>query len=298
MDLVTVSACPLCEGSEIQPFDRRVFRSYPVQNVVCLSCGFVYQSPRMDEDDLAAFYEAEYRRTYQGREEPTHKDLFVQEKRAASLVSFLKEYLPTSFVPKSFMDIGCSSGQLLEKANSAFGLQGVGIEPGEAYRSYAQRRGLNVVARLEDLAWTGDSTFSLVSMIHVLEHLPDPASYLQRLRQDYLSNDSLLLVEVPNLYAHDSFEVAHLSAFSSHTLKEMLKKAGYDVLSVQAHGNPRSKVLPLYLTAIAQPARNPIEPYLVQPEESAAFKRQLGMLRRRIYERLLPGKAWLPIPQN
>jgi SAM-dependent methyltransferase len=298
MDLVTVAACPLCAGSENQPFDRRVFRSYPVQNVMCLICGFVYQSPRMDEDDLAAFYEAEYRRTYQGREEPTHKDLFVQEKRAEGLVSFLKEYLPASFVPKSFMDIGCSSGQLLEKANGVFGVQGVGIEPGEAYRSYAQRRGLNVVARLEDLAWIGDSTFSLVSMIHVLEHLPEPANYLQRLRQDYLANDSLLLVEVPNLYAHDSFEVAHLSAFSSHTLKELLKKAGYDVLTVQAHGNPRSKVLPLYLTALAQPARNPIEPYLVQPEESVAFKRQLGMLRRRIYERLLPGKAWLPIPQN
>jgi 2-polyprenyl-3-methyl-5-hydroxy-6-metoxy-1,4-benzoquinol methylase len=29
-------------------------------------------------------------------------------------------------------------------------------------------------------------SFGLVSLIHVLEHLPDPVSYLRRLRQDYL----------------------------------------------------------------------------------------------------------------
>ncbi len=61
----------------------------------------------------------------------------------------------------------------------------------------------------------------LISMFHVLEHLPDPVGYLSALRQKFLEPDGWLLIEVPNLYAHDCFEVAHLNGLkiTAHTME-------------------------------------------------------------------------------
>jgi len=79
---------------------------------------------------------------------------------------------------------------------------------------------LTVYPSLDDLGQADGGRFDLVSMAHVLEHIPNPVEYLSDLRERYLTPDGWLLIEVPNLYAHDSFEIAHSIAFSSHTLRE------------------------------------------------------------------------------
>ncbi len=81
MTSITVQHCPLCGGSRSNLFDRRSFRGQEVTNRICASCGLVFQSPRMADDELAAFYEQEYRQLYQGDQEPSAKDLAVQRLR-------------------------------------------------------------------------------------------------------------------------------------------------------------------------------------------------------------------------
>jgi len=75
--------------------------------------------------------------------------------------------------------------------------------------------------------------------------LIDPLETLAKLRSDWLTSDGWLLLETPNLYAHDSLELAHLSAFSRHTLSEMVTQAGYQVVWCGSHGKPRSRLLRL-----------------------------------------------------
>jgi hypothetical protein len=127
-------------------------------------------------------------------------------------------------------------------------------------------------------------------MSHVLEHLPDPVTYLAHLRKVVLVPDGRLLLEVPNLYAHDSFEVAHLVSYSPHTLMQIVEKAGFEIVKLEKHGRPRSKLLPLYLTLLACPAAS--QTWSLRPERGVALKRRLGMLRRRIAEKLFPSRAW------
>ena len=133
----------------------------------------------------------------------------------------------------------------------------VGIEPGDAYRQEDQRRGLDVYASLEGLKQSGQYPCDLVSLIHVLEHLPNPVLYLVQLRQELLKPNGWLLLEVPNLYAHDCFEVAHLASFSAHTLVQTLKQAGFEIVALRQHGAPRSRLLPLYITVLARPLPQP-----------------------------------------
>ena len=103
-----------------------------------------------------------------------------------------------------------------------------------------------------------------------------------------------MLVEVPNFYAHDSYELAHLSCFTQHTLQELLRQAGFKAVASRQHGMPRSEILPLYLTALAKPTTL-IAQDLPKPEKSVRLKRDLGMLKRKVLTRLDPKRAWLPV---
>lgn len=286
-----VRNCPLCGSDQNKPFDEREFRGKAVFNRICSSCGLVYQSPRMTEDELTTFYEGEYRQLYQGDQGPNPKDLAVQQRRADSLLGFSRGKLKRC---TRHLDIGCSAGLLLGRFQESYQCQSVGTEPGNAYRRYAQEKGLDVFASLDQLEIAGEAQFDLVSMAHVLEHIANPVDYLTALRKKWLVTDGHLLVEVPNLYAHDSFEVAHLVSFSAHTLSQTLQKAGFEIIALEGHGRPRSEILPLYLTLLARSQTN-AGPYHLQAERGVKLKRRMGMFRRGLLTRLYPQRAWLPV---
>lgn len=283
----TVQQCPLCGSKTSQPFDTRKFRGHTVSNRVCVHCGLVFQSPRMTDAELDEFYTAEYRQVYQGDQGPTQKDLRAQQGRATSLLAFVVDSVPKV---NRHLDLGCSAGILLRAFHDHYGSQPLGVEPGDSYREFAQSQGLTVYADIADLQATDEARSDLISMAHVLEHLPDPVGYLINLREKHLTPDGWLLLEVPNLYCHDSFEIAHLCSFSAHTLRQMVEQSGYEIVKLEAHGRPRSELLPLYLTLLARSGEIGGQ---VQTERGVARKRQLGMFRRRVVQKLFPKKAWL-----
>ena len=293
----TVTQCPLCASGRSLPFDRREFHGRLVENRLCRDCGLVFQSPRMTEAESAAFYADEYRLFQEGSADPTARNVNAQKRRAGALHDFVRATIPSI---ARHLDIGCSLGILLQHFQTEYRNQAVGVEPGEAHRVKARKDGLAVYSSLGELEQAGEARFGLVSMSHVLEHLPDPVGYLTHLRECVLTPDGWLLLEVPNLYAHDSFEVAHLLAFSPHTLREALRRSGFTVVKFEQHGRPNSQILPLYLTALCCPAPQPdasttlsasLSP--VRPERWVALKRRIGMFWRCILARLFPQRAWL-----
>jgi SAM-dependent methyltransferase len=182
---------------------------------------------------------------------PTPKDLAVQAGRAEVLLGFARAR--TEKISRH-LDIGCSAGMLLQYFQGTYHCQPVGVEPGRAYRDYAQRQGLRVYPSLEELRASGEGPFDLVSLAHVLEHIPEPVTYLDSLRKTLLAPDGRLLVEVPNLYAHDSFEVAHLVAYSP-TPQPGSAEGRFRVLTGSSTGS-RFTLIPLYITAwLARPRR-------------------------------------------
>lgn len=310
----TVFECPLCGSSPSQLFDHIRFRERVVSYRLCSGCGLVYQSPRMTAVESESFYQQEYRQLYQGSEGPSPKDLVAQRGRAESLLAFTTKKLNQV---ERLLDIGCSAGLLLQRFQQAYSCRAIGVEPGRAYLDYARAQGLEVYESLEtlrqhivgaglDIKQTNGRDrqtrpyFDLISMAHVLEHLPDPVGYLIALRQDWLQPGGHLLIEVPNLYAHDCFEVAHTMAFSTHTLLETVRCAGYEPLEVQQHGLPRSRLIPLYITLLVAPAIARSEsvyskegkPWTPTPETRVRIKRHMGLLRRRLLTTLFPQRAW------
>jgi len=287
----TVMNCLLCNGAMNKPFDSRTFAGKVVENQICRSCGFVFQSPRMTSQEAETFYASEYRNLYQGSSGPNPKDLRMQQLRADSLAEYAGRQIKQV---SRHLDIGCSAGSLMQSISHTFQCETVGIEPGEAYRQYARESGLKIYASLQEIQAADEEKFDLVTMSHVLEHLPDPRTYLEHLKDEILASDGCLLVEVPNLYAHDSFEIAHLSSFSIHTLCQLVRKAGYEMIAYHKHGYPRSKVIPYFLTALFCPSTLSSQ-NKVKPERFVSIKRILGLFRRRVISRLFPALAWKPL---
>ena len=67
-------------------------------------------------------------------------------------------------------------------------------------------------------------------MIHVLEHIVDPAKYLRKL-SSLLSSNGLLLIQVPNLNRnpYDLAVFDHCSHFTATSLKALLAQAGLHI---------------------------------------------------------------------
>lgn len=288
--------CLLCQSQNHRLFESVTSFGFPLVYFQCEDCGFIFQSFESSQAADPEFYAETYRKIYQDSPEPTPKDLYVQNERAKHLIGFLNKQHVRSV--NRALDIGASSGKLLLAYQLAFDCEVAGIEPGDAYRQYAESRGLEMHSSIEALVTPNAGRFDLISLIHVLEHLPEPVGILQTLREKLLADDGHLLIEVPNFYAHDSYELAHLSCFTPKSLKAVMKRAGFRVLRLKRHGEPRSDLLNLYLTVLAVPEENKMRSSGTAPERFVGLKRRLGMLYRRLVQKFFPRKAWRPLPDE
>jgi SAM-dependent methyltransferase len=205
---------------------------------------------------LTKFYQAEYRALYSGDESPTKEDLTVQQARAGHLAGVAKSQVREV---RSHLDIGCSAGELLSAVRAAYSgvanFRSVGIEPSCAHRTWCAQKGLLVYPAIHNLLAAGESEFDLVTISHVLEHLVDPVTFLRDLRLKALSSAGFLLLEVPNLFGHGCFEIAHTLAFCERTLKEMLRVSGFSLILTKLHSIPfESSSHFKYITVLAAPA--------------------------------------------
>lgn len=290
-----VELCPLCGSSSDRHryFDRLEHDSIVEEYRLCTKCGLVFQATPMSSEELDAFYRSGYRQSVQGSEDPTEKDVRIQNARARHLVQFTEKELDTVV---RCLDIGSSTGMLLKSLRSTFGCDLLGVEPGSSYREFSIRNGIKTVGSLSEIDPVLANRFNLVTMAHVLEHLSQPVDYLRGLRTNWLTQDGFLLVEVPNLYGHQSLEPAHLLAFSASTLRQTLRSAGFQTLKMKVHGRPRSRLIPLYLTVLARV--NPSsEGGKIKKAGAVTLKRRVGMGWRRWVTRILPRWAWLPWPE-
>jgi SAM-dependent methyltransferase len=289
-----VELCPLCGCHQQEHFETYHDKGFVLTYQMCSNCGLVFQSPCMDSSELTSFYASGYRQSVQGTEEPTKKDLQVQVGRARYQLEFLKHLVPKV---SRHLDIGSSSGAFLKLISGYYGCESIGIEPGEVYREKTSAHGLAVYADLANLASEYRGSFDLISMSHVLEHLSDPFTYLTQLRERWMTPDGYLMIEVPNLFGHQSVELSHLVLFSPTTLQQMLLLTGFEVLKIFTHGNPRSPVLRLYITALGRVDVNDRDISNIKfSSHGVRTRRVLGMWMKKNLSRWLPGWTWRPFP--
>jgi ubiquinone/menaquinone biosynthesis C-methylase UbiE len=208
-------------------------RHHPI--VQCRQCGLVYTDPRPNGRDIVE--------TYQAVEDPLY--LEEREGRVLTFEHHLKPLERLTGLPdgRPLLDVGCYTGVFVEIAGR-HGWDAWGVEPSQWAVEQAQARGLHVVQGTLDTADLPEMYFNVVTMWDVIEHLTDPCEALERAGR-LLKPGGLLVVhtiDIDSLFARvmDTrwpwLMEMHLYYFSRRTLRAMLEKCGFRVLSDRPQG--------------------------------------------------------------
>lgn len=217
--------CYLCRSTRHERVSGRV-RDLPALGILrCLGCGLVFLDDQSHITD--DYYNERYTETTHQGEEWEH---LLGRARADD--RRWTDWLEPLATNKRLLDVGCGAGGLLLNAQ-AFCLETAGVEPQERWRKTLSEKGVRMFESLDEAP---GGSFDVVTLLHVVEHLKDPAATL-RLAARKLAPGGRLVVEVPNaddalltVYASKAFSEftywsAHLYLFNAAALARLFRLA-------------------------------------------------------------------------
>lgn len=208
------------------------------QVVACDPCGFTFTNPRPLANDLDRYYASDEYISHSNRSSGLKERIYqVARKRAISgKHRLIARHHPSGRV----LDIGCGTGQFLAYLASR-GYQVQGVEPSTTAREHTIREHvLNVVPTISGIA--SEERFQVVTMWHVLEHVPDLRATFKRLYA-LLAVGGLLVIAVPDRESWDAEHYGtdwaawdvprHLSHFRRNDLRTLFHEHGFELLEIR-----------------------------------------------------------------
>uniref|UniRef100_UPI00404B9217 class I SAM-dependent methyltransferase n=1 Tax=Gelidibacter sp. TaxID=2018083 RepID=UPI00404B9217 len=160
--------------------------------------------------------------------------------KSIALKRKLKLINSVSNTEKRLLDFGCGTGDFLEIAQKN-GWQIQGIEPNEKARSIANQKTKNTVFETSHFSKFNQSSFDVITLWHVLEHLPDLDSHITQFKT-LLKPNGTLIIAVPNFKSHDAnhykelwaaYDVPrHLWHFSKTAISKLVAKQNLEVIQI------------------------------------------------------------------
>lgn len=202
------------------------------QIVKCKECGLIYTNPRHSVDEIVNAYSEAEEKDYVSQTEERR----LTFERCLNLVEKYSK-------PGRILDIGCASGVFLDVARKN-GWEVFGVEPCKWLVDYGNTNfGLNIVKGTLKEASLPSNSFDVITMWDVLEHTSDPTEELKEVNR-LLKNGGLLIVNFPNI-GDILARIAgkkwwfllsvHIYYFTPKTLREMLKKTGFEPFKKKLH---------------------------------------------------------------
>jgi len=250
--------CPSCGGISAQIIANRDGKTN--ETLITVSCsdrGLGRIDPLPTDQELAEWYAKQYRQAYKSAVQPALRHVLRAGRNAQQRWQWLlqnsdgllNDKLAHS---KQSLDIGSSSGEFVYLLHT-LGFKAKGIEPHEGYATYARNRlgiDVNNGTLQHCLASELPRSLDLISMFHVLEHLPEPIAALRNIGEK-LKPEGLLYIEVPNALRlcspHYMFFRAHTLYFTGQTLRNLLEKSGFKIVSHNPDGSDNLNVVAQYV---------------------------------------------------
>ena len=187
--------------------------------------GFLETRPQPESEDLGKYYQSD--------EYISHTDskrgavaLLYQKVKAYSLIKKARLISKLNSGKGTLLDIGAGTGEFLKVAQRK-GWVVSGFEPNAGARNFARKKNLTLNESIADLEGT---TFDVVTLWHVLEHLPDLQNTIHKIEQ-LVRAGGILVIAVPNFNSFDAkhyknywaaFDVPrHLWHFSQDAMKKI-----------------------------------------------------------------------------
>ncbi len=222
--------------------------------IECVKCGFKHLNPIPSAEELSKFYQKKY---YAGVRDAGIRRLMFGGKDATlerewlhrTVYSDMQHVLETHIHKKSkyLLDVGCGIGEFLKYMKKE-GWTVTGIEPGEEATNIAMKSRLTVYnTTLEDFIKKNPDfkhTFDAITLLNVLEHVPDPKEILKMSRTLLNPRTGMICVRVPNdfyefqIHAERKLKKTgwwlaipdHINYFNLKSLQKLVESAGFRVV--------------------------------------------------------------------
>jgi 2-polyprenyl-3-methyl-5-hydroxy-6-metoxy-1,4-benzoquinol methylase len=225
--------CPYCKSVRIKKHlsTKDYFITQDLFTIYeCANCNVLFTYPFPEPDVLySKYYKSENYLSHNKKSSDLFSKLYrtVQKINIRKKLKLLKAVNQTA--EKKILEVGAGVGDFLAACRN-HGWNCFGVEPSEQARQVAKE--FNNLDLADSINKIGERSFSVITLWHVLEHVPDLEETIQKLKS-YLSDEGSLIIAVPN---HNSFDAKHYKQFW----------AGYDVPRHLYHFNKKS------LTSIIQ----------------------------------------------
>jgi len=275
--LISEKKCYLCCSTKFNKRSGCVRDRHELEVLECASCGLVCLSSFDHIRD--GFYENS---EMHGEEIP---DIEAWLKETAWDDERRFQYLKSVLSNRTLLDFGCGAGGFLLKAREV-AATAHGVEPETRMSGHYRNNGFTVFQNLSEIK--NDikrAKYDIITMFHVLEHIPDPKSILSEL-SEMLTDDGQIIVEVPNAddalltlyhnqpFSHFTYWSCHLFLYTAKTLKMLFSQVNLKmnyIKQIQRYSLSNH----LYWLANGKPGGHKKWHFLDSPELHAAYEKQL-----------------------
>jgi len=139
------------------------------------------------------------------------------------------------------LEIGCATGEFIEAAEK-IGYNVSAVDSSPIFCEYLRNRGVDVQYGDFDTISLPAASYDVIAGFHLLEHIPDPRHFLNRV-SSLLHPDGLLYLVTPNTasrtdllfgWEHPLYaEPDHICLYTPETVSRLLEEQGYEILRLE-----------------------------------------------------------------
>lgn len=187
-------------------------------------------------ENLASYYESDEYISHTDSKQSLF-DRVYQLVRNYTLQKKIKLINSFNTKSKTILDIGAGTGDFLAtcKKNN---WKVSGVEPSEKARKISEEKNIEL---LSDISEINNQLFDVITMWHVLEHVPNLSEYIHQLKS-LLKENGVLVIAVPNYKSYDAnyykefwaaYDVPrHLWHFSKTSIEKLFSKVSMEVVKI------------------------------------------------------------------
>lgn len=208
MQTESVKICPVCKGAEFKSIiccEDYTYSHKQFTIQACVFCGLQLTNPRPDQNSISEFYGSDEYISHTGESKSIFDLIYLKARRHT--LDWKQKLVSAGKNKGTILDFGSGTGEFLSHM-ALNDWKAFGVEPSDKARKKAEGLPGNkqLVSELESLP---ERKFDVITLWHVLEHVPNPDLLLSQLKS-LLNKDGLIFVAVPN---HESFDAQHYGKY-------------------------------------------------------------------------------------
>ena len=198
-----INKCPLCEHREFRK--KLITKDYSLTQeeftiVECVGCGFLYTNPRPSEENIGEYYKSSNYISHTNQSSGLFG--FVYQFLRNRALTLKRSWIEKYAKPAKLLDYGSGTGEFLNYMQEhGWSVKGVEIADGPRVKSQSKYR--IEVLKPEELRSEPNTTYDVVTMWHVLEHIDDLINSVSQILSKLKPGGHLILA-LPNPESYDA----------------------------------------------------------------------------------------------